>query len=71
VIVPVMQVRRVRMRVPQRFVHVRAGMGLRALVAAVRVPVVLVMDVAMAVGHALVGVAVGMALGQSPSPLPR
>ena len=60
----VMQIRRVRMRVPDRLVHVFVGVGLRALITTVRVPMMLVMDVTMTVGQGLVHMAVGMPLGE-------
>ena len=47
-LVAVMQIGHVRMRMPHRLVHVLVGVGLRPLVAAVGVLVVLVVDVTMA-----------------------
>jgi len=49
---PVMQVGHVRMRMLHRFVHVLVGVGLGPLVAVVRVLVMLVMDMAVAMGQA-------------------
>ena len=62
--VPVMQIGHVRMRMPQRFVHVLVSMGLGSLVSVVRVPVMLVVNVAMGVCQAPVLVRVAMRLRQ-------
>ena len=59
-LMPVMQVRRVRMRVPHWLVHVLVGVGLGPLVAAVEVLVVLVVNVAVGVRQAAMLVFVPM-----------
>jgi len=58
------QVRHVGVSVPHGLVHVLVGVGLGTFVAAVRVLVVLVVDVAVTVGHVLVSVLMRMPLRQ-------
>ena len=63
-LVPVMQVRQMRMGMGQRWMFMPVRVRLGPLVAAVRVLVVLVVDVTMIVSHIFVLVLVGMLLGQ-------
>lgn len=56
--VPVVKIGRVGMRVPHRLVHVLVDVGLGALVAAVGVLVVFVVDVTVGVRNILVPVVV-------------
>ena len=59
-LVAVMQIGRVRMRMPHRLVHVLVGVGLGPLVAAVDVLVMLVVDVTVAMCQATMLVFVSM-----------